>query len=179
MINSLIYSSSKSHYSFHFSSSLFFLLPARRFVFYTNPFSFPSISSSISSNSRCIPPSTLRRDLCQSHLHAAVPFLRSTPPSLSHFLSGVLLSPLPSTPLFCPTPINYTQHPFASQSPVRRSFPNPSDTTVNLLRVWTKNPTCSEIFQKILKFFDENSIEKWNFLFFIFVRKFVTKNRAF
>ena len=32
-------------------------------------------------------------------------------------------------------------------------------------------------FEKILNFFDENSIEKLNFLFFI--RKFVTKNRAF
>ena len=36
-------------------------------------------------------------------------------------------------------------------------------------------------FEKILKFFDENSIETLNFLFlfFIFFRKFVTKNRAF
>ena len=36
-------------------------------------------------------------------------------------------------------------------------------------------------FEKILKFFDENSIEKLNFLFFnfYFFRKFVTKNRAF
>ena len=31
-------------------------------------------------------------------------------------------------------------------------------------------------FEKILKFFDENSIEKLNYYFF---RKFVTKNRAF
>ena len=39
-------------------------------------------------------------------------------------------------------------------------------------------------YEKILKFFDENSIEKLNFLFlffifFLFFRKFVTKNRAF
>ena len=38
-------------------------------------------------------------------------------------------------------------------------------------------------FEKILKFFDENSIEKVNFLIFyfnyLFFRKFVTKNRAF
>ena len=39
-------------------------------------------------------------------------------------------------------------------------------------------------FDKILKFFDENSIEKLNFFifyfsFFFFFRKFVTKNRAF
>ena len=39
-------------------------------------------------------------------------------------------------------------------------------------------------FEKILKFFDENSIEKLNCLFFyfyflFFFRKFVTKNRAF
>ena len=36
-------------------------------------------------------------------------------------------------------------------------------------------------FEKILKFFDENSIEKlyFLFLFFYFFRKFVTKNRAF
>ena len=44
------------------------------------------------------------------------------------------------------------------------------------MRVWTKNAN-SEIFEKILKIFDENSIEKLNF-YFIF-RKFVTKNRAF
>ena len=35
-------------------------------------------------------------------------------------------------------------------------------------------------FEKILKFFDEISIEKLNFFcIFIFFRKFVTKNRAF
>ena len=38
-------------------------------------------------------------------------------------------------------------------------------------------------FEKILKFFDENSIEKLNSLFFFyflfFFRKFVTKNRTF
>ena len=36
-------------------------------------------------------------------------------------------------------------------------------------------------FEKILKFFDENSLEKLNFLFlfFIFFLKFVTKNRTF
>ena len=36
-------------------------------------------------------------------------------------------------------------------------------------------------FEKILKVFDENSLEKLNFLFlfFIFFRKFVTQNRAF
>ena len=33
-------------------------------------------------------------------------------------------------------------------------------------------------FEKILKFFDENSIEKLNFVF-LFFRQFVTKNRAF
>ena len=33
-------------------------------------------------------------------------------------------------------------------------------------------------FEKILKFFDENSLEKLNFLFFIFFRKIVNKNRA-
>ena len=44
---------------------------------------------------------------------------------LSQFLSGVLLSPFLSTPLFSPTPINYFQHPFAAQSPFRRSLENP------------------------------------------------------
>ena len=34
-------------------------------------------------------------------------------------------------------------------------------------------------FEKIFTFFDENSIEKWNFFIFIFIGKFVTKNRAF
>ena len=39
-------------------------------------------------------------------------------------------------------------------------------------------------FEKVLKFFDENSLEKLNFLFIyfyflFFFRKFVTKNRAF
>ena len=38
-------------------------------------------------------------------------------------------------------------------------------------------------FEKILKFFDKNSLEKLNFLFFyfyfLFFPKFVTKNRAF
>ena len=36
-------------------------------------------------------------------------------------------------------------------------------------------------FEKILKFFDKNALEKLNFVFFYFYffRKFVTKNRAF
>ena len=52
---------------------------------------------------------------------------------------------------------------------------------VNFLRVWTKKTIIGK-FEKILQFFDENSIEKFNFLFFFifyFFRKFVTKNRAF
>ena len=46
---------------------------------------------------------------------------------------------------------------------------------VHFLRVWTKNTN----YWEILKFFDKNSLENLNFLFFIFFRKFVTKNRAF
>ena len=45
----------------------------------------------------------------------------------------------------------------------------------NFSRVLTKNAVLGN-FEKILKIFDENSLEKWNFLFF---RKFVTKNTAF
>ena len=36
---------------------------------------------------------------------------------------------------------------------------------VNFLRVWTKNAKCSAN----LRIFEENSIEKWNFLFVIFI----------
>ena len=51
---------------------------------------------------------------------------------------------------------------------------------VNFLRVWTKN----EIVGKFWEIFDENSIEKLNFFYFLliifyFFRKFVIKNRAF
>ena len=49
-------------------------------------------------------------------------------------------------------------------------FKSVNKLCVNFLRLWTKNPNCWEI----LKFFDENSIEKLNFLF-LFFRKFVTK----
>ena len=53
---------------------------------------------------------------------------------------------------------------------------------VNLLRIWTKNTLLGN-FEKVLKIFDEVSIEKLNF-YFIFIfnfifRKCVTKNRAF
>ena len=44
------------------------------------------------------------------------------------------------------------------------------------MRVWTKNTIGWEIFEQILKIFDENSIEKSNF--YLFVGK-VVKNRAF
>ena len=43
--------------------------------------------------------------------------------------------------------------------------------------VWTKNTTGREFFEKILKIFDENSIEKLNF--YLFFGKVVAKNRAF
>ena len=36
-------------------------------------------------------------------------------------------------------------------------------TCANFSRIWTKNPNGLEIFEKILKIFDENSIEKLNF----------------
>ena len=45
---------------------------------------------------------------------------------------------------------------------------------VKFLRVWTKNTLLRNV-EKILKIFDEISIEKLNFYFL----KFVTKNRAF
>ena len=37
---------------------------------------------------------------------------------------------------------------------------------VKFLRVWTKNTIGWEILEKILKTFDENSIDKWNFYLF-------------
>ena len=42
---------------------------------------------------------------------------------------------------------------------------------VTILCVWTKNPN----FWEILKVFDENSVEKWNFYFYVYFGKFVTK----
>ena len=48
---------------------------------------------------------------------------------------------------------------------------------VKFSRVWTKNTTVWGKFQKILKFFDENSMEKLNF--YLFLGKFVAKNRNF
>ena len=38
---------------------------------------------------------------------------------------------------------------------------------VTFSRVWTKNTNCWEIFEKFLKFFDENSIEKLTFTLFL------------
>ena len=43
---------------------------------------------------------------------------------------------------------------------------------VKFLRVWTKNANCWDIFEKILKIFDENSIENLNF-YFIFIFTFI------
>ena len=48
---------------------------------------------------------------------------------------------------------------------------------VKFSRVWTKNTIRGGNFEKILKIFDENSIEKLNF--YLFLGKFVAKNRAF
>ena len=48
---------------------------------------------------------------------------------------------------------------------------------VKFSRGWTKNTICWGNFEKILKLFDENSIEKLNlYLFFV---KYVAKNRNF
>ena len=44
-------------------------------------------------------------------------------------------------------------------------------------RVWTKNAIVWGKFEKILKIFDENSMEKLNF--YLFLGKFVAKNRNF
>ena len=76
-------------------------------------------------------PTTLSRDLCSSHLHAALPFLHSTAPALSPFLTGVFPT-LASMPLFSATPINHTQEPVPAQSSVRRSRSNPSGTTMQI-----------------------------------------------
>ena len=46
---------------------------------------------------------------------------------------------------------------------------------VNFLRVWTKKPKLLGNFEKILKFFDENSIEKLNFFIFYFYFIFFSK----
>ena len=48
---------------------------------------------------------------------------------------------------------------------------------VKFSRVWTKNTICWVNFEKILKLFDENSIEKLNF--YLLLGKFVAKNRNF
>ena len=47
---------------------------------------------------------------------------------------------------------------------------------VNFSRVWTKNTNCWAVFEKILKFFEENSIEKD---FLTIFGKVDAKNRAF
>ena len=52
-----------------------------------------------------------------------------------------------------------------------------SKPCVKFSRVWTKNTIVWEYFEKILKFFDENSMEKLNF--YLFFGKFVAKNRNF
>ena len=52
-----------------------------------------------------------------------------------------------------------------------------SKPCVKLLRVWTKNTIGWEYFEKILKIFDDNSIEKLNF--YLFLGKVVAKNRGF
>ena len=48
---------------------------------------------------------------------------------------------------------------------------------VNFSRIFDEKRKALGNFEKIVKIFDENAIEKLNF--FIFIRKFVTKNRAF
>ena len=48
---------------------------------------------------------------------------------------------------------------------------------IKFSRVWTKNTICWGNFEKILKLFDENSIEKLNL--YLFFGKFVAKNRNF
>ena len=48
---------------------------------------------------------------------------------------------------------------------------------VEFSRVWTKNTIGWGNFEKILKIFDENAIEKLNF--YLFLGKFVAKNRNF
>ena len=52
-----------------------------------------------------------------------------------------------------------------------------SKLCVKFLRVWTKNTTGWESYEKILEIVDENSIEKLNF--YLFMGKLVAKNRAF
>ena len=49
---------------------------------------------------------------------------------------------------------------------------------LDFLRVWTKTQIVGK-FEKMLKFFDENSIEKFiYFYYFFYFRKFVTNTRA-
>ena len=45
------------------------------------------------------------------------------------------------------------------------------------MRVWTENTIGRETFEKTLKFFDENSIEKLNF--YLALGNIVAKNRSF
>ena len=52
-----------------------------------------------------------------------------------------------------------------------------SKLCVKFLRVWTKNTIVWGKFEKSLKIFDENSMEKLNF--YLFLGKFVAKNRNF
>ena len=47
---------------------------------------------------------------------------------------------------------------------------------VKFSRVWTKNTICWENFEKILKLFDENSIEKLNL--YLFFGEFVAKKET-
>ena len=56
-------------------------------------------------------------------------------------------------------------------------FKKISKLCVKFLSVWTKNTIGLEIFEKILKIFDENSIEKFNF--YLFLGKVVAKTTAF
>ena len=56
-------------------------------------------------------------------------------------------------------------------------FKNISKLSVIFLRVWTKKTIGWENFEKVLKVFDENSIEKLNF--YQFLGRAVAKNRSF
>ena len=62
----------------------------------------------------------------------------------------------------------------AAFSPILQKVSKPC---VEFSLVWTKNTIGWGNCEKILKFFDENSIEKLNF--YLFLGKFVAKNRAF
>ena len=55
-------------------------------------------------------------------------------------------------------------------------FEEINKTCVNISCVWTKNTNRQEFFEKMLKIYDENSIEKLHFNQF---QKSLTKNRAF